>query len=86
MDIFVSLGLSQVDIIVSLKMACSWSTSTFYIISAFFYQKLMKGKIEFFDENYGSPPFEKYDFLTLRKMDIFVSLKRLVLDLQQHFT
>ena len=59
---------------------------TFYIISAFFYQKLMKGKIEFFDENYGSPPFEKYDFLTLRKMDIFVSLKRLVLDLQQHFT
>ena len=51
MDIFVSLGLSQVDIIVSLKMACSWSTTTFYIISAFFYQKLMKGKIEFFDEN-----------------------------------
>ena len=46
----------------------------------------MKGKIEFFDENYGSPPFEKYDFLTLRKMDTFVSLKRLVLDLQQHFT
>ena len=85
MDIFVSLGLSQVDIIVSLKMACSWSTMTFYIISAFFYQKLMKGKIEFFDENYGSTPFEKYDFLTLRKMDIFVSLKRLVLNLQ-HFT
>ena len=85
MDIFVSLGLSQVDIIVSLKVACSWSTITFYIISAFFYQKLMKGKIKFFDENYGSTPFEKYDFLTLRKMDIFVSLKRLVLNLQ-HFT
>ena len=42
MDIFVSLGLSQVDIIVSLKMACSWSTTTFYIISSFFHQKLRK--------------------------------------------
>ena len=35
-NIFVSLGLSQVDIIVSLKMACSWSTTTFYIFLPFF--------------------------------------------------
>ena len=67
MDIFVSLGLSQVDITVSLKMACSWSTTTFYIISAFFYQKLMKGKIEFFDENYGSTPFAKIGFFDASK-------------------
>ena len=46
----------------------------------------MKGKIEFFDENYGSTPFAKIGFFDASKNGLFVSLKRLVLDLQQHFT
>ena len=59
MDIFVSLGLSQVDIIVSLKMACSWSTTTFYIISASFLPKIDERKNWIFWRKLWTNPFCK---------------------------
>ena len=76
MDIFVSLGISQVDIIVSLKMACSWSTTTFYIISAFFLPKIDERKNWIFWRKLWINPFcknrifwrfEKWTFLLVLK-------------------
>ena len=52
----------------------------------FFFNKNWWKKIEFCYQNYGLTPLQKSDFLVLWKMDIFVSLKRLVLFLQLHFT
>ena len=81
----VSLGLWKVDTIVSPKRLVLDIQQHFTLFLLFFKQKLMK-KIKFCYQNSGLTPLQKSDFLVLWKMDIFVSLKRLVLFLQLHFT
>ena len=68
------------------KNTCSFPTTTFYIISGFFHQELMKQNIELFDQNYGLTSLKKERFLILSKMDICSCLKKAGFYPPHHFT